>query len=92
MNSDILAEKQRFHKGRPLDNRDRTAYYNRGFTPEKTIAWVRDPGGRIPADPAWICHMEDQLIAVRTDRTEADGQEADTTISSPGRIGATDER
>ena len=40
-------------------------------TPAEMITWFQDLCDKISADPDWIKYMEDQLIAVRTDRTEA---------------------
>ena len=53
-------------------------------TPAEMISWFQDLCDKISADPDWIKYMEDQLIAVRTDRTEAFTKivddEIDTTI------------
>lgn len=45
-------------------------YAVKAGTPQEMIDWFQDLCDKISADPEWIEYMENQLIAVRTDRTE----------------------
>ena len=46
------------------------------------ITWFQDLCDQISADPEWIEYMESQLIAVRTDRTEAFTQIVEDEVTS----------
>ncbi|MBQ4435799.1 MAG: tripartite tricarboxylate transporter substrate binding protein [Clostridia bacterium] len=45
-------------------------YAVKAGTPDEMIAWFQDLCDKISADPEWIEYMGNQLLAVRTDRTE----------------------
>ena len=45
-------------------------YAVRKDTPEEMITWFQDLCDKVSADPEWIEYMGNQLLAVRTDRTE----------------------
>ena len=46
-------------------------YAVKAGTPPEMIEWFQDLCDKISADPEWIEYMGSQLLAVRTDRTEA---------------------
>ena len=57
-------------------------YAVKAGTPDEMIAWFQDLCDKISADPEWIEYMENQLIAVRTDRTEDFTQIVEDEVSS----------
>ena len=57
-------------------------YAVKAGTPEGMITWFQDLCDQISADPEWIEYMESQLIAVRTDRTEAFTQIVEDEVTS----------
>ncbi len=57
-------------------------YAVKAGTPEGMITWFQDLCDQISADPEWVEYMESQLIAVRTDRTEAFTRIVEDEVSS----------
>lgn len=57
-------------------------YAVKNGTPDEMIEWFQDLCDKISADPEWIEYMESQLIAVRTDRTEAFTQIVEDEVTS----------
>ena len=57
-------------------------YAVKAGTPDEMITWFQDLCDKISADPEWIEYMENQLIAVRTDRTEDFTQIVEDEVSS----------
>ena len=57
-------------------------YAVKAGTPDEMIDWFQDLCDKISADPEWVEYMENQLIAVRTDRTEAFTQIVEDEVNS----------
>jgi len=57
-------------------------YAVKAGTPAGMIKWFQDLCDQISADPEWISYMENQLIAVRTDKTEAFTQIVEDEVTS----------
>ncbi len=57
-------------------------YAVKAGTPDEMIEWFQDLCDKISADPEWIEYMENQLIAVRTDRTEDFTQIVEDEVTS----------
>ena len=57
-------------------------YAVKAGTPDEMITWFQDLCDKISADPEWIEYMENQQIAVRTDRTEDFTQIVEDEVSS----------
>ena len=57
-------------------------YAVKAGTPDEMIEWFQDLCDKISADPEWVEYMENQLIAVRTDRTEDFTQIVEDEVSS----------
>ena len=57
-------------------------YAVKAGTPDEMIDWFQDLCDKISADPEWVEYMENQLIAVRTDRTEDFTQIVEDEVSS----------
>ena len=57
-------------------------YAVKAGTPDEMIEWFQDLCDKISADPEWVEYMENQLLTVRTDRTEAFTQIVEDEVSS----------
>ncbi len=57
-------------------------YAVKAGTPQEMIDWFQDLCDQISADPEWIEYMEGQMLAVRTDRTEAFTQIVEDEVTS----------
>ena len=57
-------------------------YAVKAGTPAEMIEWFQDLCDKISADPEWIEYMGNQLLAVRTDRTEAFTQIVEDEVTS----------
>ena len=57
-------------------------YAVKADTPAEMIEWFQDLCDKISADPEWIEYMGNQLLAVRTDRTEAFTQIVEDEVTS----------
>ncbi len=57
-------------------------YAVKADTPAEMIEWFQDLCDKISADPEWVEYMGNQLLAVRTDRTEAFTQIVEDEVTS----------
>ena len=57
-------------------------YAVKAGTPDEMIEWFQDLCDKISADPEWIEYMEGQMMAVRTDHTEAFTQIVEDELTS----------